>query len=205
MSSRREVVPPSESTVAICTHLHTDHVGWNTRRVKRRLGADLSHARYLTAAPEWDHWSASTDRWTQIVMADSVRPLFDADLVDLVATDHAVHDTIRFATHARAYPGARFYSHPISGRGRRYYRRSGAPPVSICQTGLGPLSGDGSGTGRPYAPRFYVALCGYADPDHRDAFRRANSRSPRAGRRGISPGRENQPIQAGRRDIATDA
>lgn len=89
----------------ICTHLHTDHVGWNTRLVGDAWVPTFPHARYLMAEPEWTHWSTSTDRWTQIVMADSVRSIFDADLVDLVETDHIVHDTIRFEPTPGHTPG----------------------------------------------------------------------------------------------------
>ena len=34
-------VKPEEVTHVMCTHLHWDHVGWNTRLVERPVGADL--------------------------------------------------------------------------------------------------------------------------------------------------------------------
>jgi glyoxylase-like metal-dependent hydrolase (beta-lactamase superfamily II) len=89
----------------ICTHLHTDHVGWNTRLVDGQLVPTFPRARYLVARPEWEHWSQAKDHWTQIVMADSVRPIFAAGLVDLVAVDHVVHETIRFEPTPGHTPG----------------------------------------------------------------------------------------------------
>lgn len=97
--------PLERFDTVLCTHLHTDHVGWNTRLVDDRWVPTFPNARYLVARPEWEHWSQAEDPWTQIVMADSVRPIFDADLADLVEVDHKVHDTIRFEPTPGHTPG----------------------------------------------------------------------------------------------------
>jgi glyoxylase-like metal-dependent hydrolase (beta-lactamase superfamily II) len=97
--------PPDSIDTVICTHLHTDHVGWNTRLVEEQWVPTFPRARYLVARPEWEHWSQSTDRWTQIVMADSVRPIFEAGLVDLVDVQHVVHETMRFEPTPGHTPG----------------------------------------------------------------------------------------------------
>jgi glyoxylase-like metal-dependent hydrolase (beta-lactamase superfamily II) len=107
--------PPERIDTVICTHLHIDHVGWNTRLVDQQWVPTFPQARYLVAQTEWEHWSQSEDRWTQIVMADSVRPIFDAGLVDLVAVDHQVHDTVRFEPTPGHTPG--HVSVHISSRG----------------------------------------------------------------------------------------
>jgi glyoxylase-like metal-dependent hydrolase (beta-lactamase superfamily II) len=97
--------PPHSIDTVICTHLHTDHVGWNTRLVDGQWVPTFPRARYLVVRPEWEHWSQAEDRWTQIVMADSVRPIFAAGLVDLVVVDHVVHETIRFEPTPGHTPG----------------------------------------------------------------------------------------------------
>jgi glyoxylase-like metal-dependent hydrolase (beta-lactamase superfamily II) len=97
--------PPESIDTVICTHLHTDHVGWNTRLVEEQWVPTFPRARYLVARPEWEHWSQSEDHWTQIVMADSVRPIFEAGLVDLVDVHHMVHETIRFEPTPGHTPG----------------------------------------------------------------------------------------------------
>src|SRR5215471_15474435 len=88
--------PPESIDTVICTHLHTDHVGWNTRWADGQWVPTFPRARYLIARLEWEHWSQSEERWTQIVMADSVSPIVDAGLVNLVVVHHVVHETIRF-------------------------------------------------------------------------------------------------------------
>lgn len=97
--------PPESFDTVICTHLHTDHVGWNTRLVDNAWVPTFPNARYLVARAEWEYWSASDDPWTQILMADSVRPIFDAGLVDLVETHHAVNDAICFEPTPGHTPG----------------------------------------------------------------------------------------------------
>ena len=97
--------PPESIDIVICTHLHTDHVGWNTRLLDERWVPTFPRARYLVARPEWEHWSQSEEHWSQIVMADSVRPIFEAGLVDLVDVHHMVHETIQFEPTPGHTPG----------------------------------------------------------------------------------------------------
>src|SRR5947209_9695646 len=47
--------------VVICTHMHFDHVGWNTRREGDRWVVTFPRARYLFGRTEWEHWSAARD------------------------------------------------------------------------------------------------------------------------------------------------
>ncbi|MEZ5377525.1 MAG: MBL fold metallo-hydrolase [Acidimicrobiales bacterium] len=82
--------PPDSIDYVLCTHLHVDHVGWNTRLVDGEFVPTFPNARYLFGEIEWAHWSASEDSDDVVLMGDSVRPIFDAGLVDLVATDHVL-------------------------------------------------------------------------------------------------------------------
>jgi glyoxylase-like metal-dependent hydrolase (beta-lactamase superfamily II) len=87
---------PRESIdTVLCTHLHVDHVGWNTMKQDGKWVPTFPQARYLMGRVEYDHWRAQQERADQrAVFADSVQPVFDAGLVDLVATDHRIDDTI---------------------------------------------------------------------------------------------------------------
>jgi glyoxylase-like metal-dependent hydrolase (beta-lactamase superfamily II) len=82
---------PRESIdTVVCTHLHVDHVGWNTMKVDGRWLPTFPNARYLVVRREWEHWSREDDRSMGDVLGDSVKPVFDAGLVDLVEPGHAV-------------------------------------------------------------------------------------------------------------------
>jgi glyoxylase-like metal-dependent hydrolase (beta-lactamase superfamily II) len=74
----------------VCTHLHIDHVGGNTRLEGDRWIPTFANARYLLGRTEWEHWSQDDDAEQKQVLADSVRPIFDADQVDLVESDHKI-------------------------------------------------------------------------------------------------------------------
>ncbi|MCY4013734.1 MAG: MBL fold metallo-hydrolase [Gammaproteobacteria bacterium] len=84
---------PRESIdTVLCTHLHVDHVGWNTMLVDGEWLPTFPNARYLVGETEWRYWD---DRTTSAqVLADSVRPVIDAGLVDFVPVDHQVCDEV---------------------------------------------------------------------------------------------------------------
>ena len=82
---------PETIDTVLCTHLHVDHVGWNTMLVDGQWVPTFPNARYLFARTEWEHWDANDDETVYgPVLADSVRPVVEAGLVDLVDMDHRV-------------------------------------------------------------------------------------------------------------------
>ena len=83
-------VTPEAVDVVLCTHLHVDHVGWNTRRVDGRWVPTFPRARYLFARQEWAHWSSVLEAETPTIMADSVRPVIDAGQAELVEMTHRI-------------------------------------------------------------------------------------------------------------------
>ena len=90
----------------ICTHLHIDHVGWNTMLVDGRWVPTFPNARYLIVAPELAYWRDQTEDPGHVVaFADSVRPVVDAGLVDLVPADHVVCDQVRLEPTRGHTPG----------------------------------------------------------------------------------------------------
>ena len=89
----------------LCTHLHIDHVGWNTMLVDGNWVPTFPQARYLIGQVEFAHWQADTDEDQVAVMTDSVLPVFDADLVDLVETNHKISDEISLMPTVGHTPG----------------------------------------------------------------------------------------------------
>lgn len=79
----------------MCTHLHVDHVGWNTMLVDGAWIPTFPNARYLMGRQEHEYWdSIPADEMNDGVMADSVKPVFDAGLVDLVDMNHQVCEEV---------------------------------------------------------------------------------------------------------------
>ena len=96
--------PPDSIDTVICTHLHVDHVGWNTRKVAGRWRPTFERARYLMVEKEFAHWRDAEDHFGD-VFRESVAPVFDAGLVDLVAANHDVGDGVRFESTPGHTPG----------------------------------------------------------------------------------------------------
>jgi glyoxylase-like metal-dependent hydrolase (beta-lactamase superfamily II) len=97
--------PPESIDVVVCTHLHVDHVGWNTRLDGGRWVPTFPRARHLFARREWEHWSRERGEDTRRIMADSITPVLDGGLADLVDEDHQVSDAIRLEPTPGHTPG----------------------------------------------------------------------------------------------------
>jgi glyoxylase-like metal-dependent hydrolase (beta-lactamase superfamily II) len=89
----------------VCTHLHIDHVGWNTMLKDDKWVPTFPNARYLIGRKEFDHWHDFDDADQQQIMADSVTPIFDAGLADMVEMDHAISPEVRLVPTAGHTPG----------------------------------------------------------------------------------------------------
>jgi len=86
--------PPESIDMVLCTHLHVDHVGWNTRLVDGRWVPTFPNARYVMGRVEFEHWKQQHALGRSIVFADSVQPVAEAGLVDLVESDAVLSDEI---------------------------------------------------------------------------------------------------------------
>ena len=78
----------------VCTHLHVDHVGWNTMLEDGHWVPTFPNARYLIGRKEWEYWKQAPEDAFGDVMGDSVRPIFDAGLADLVEPDHKLSSEV---------------------------------------------------------------------------------------------------------------
>ena len=90
-------VAPEDVDFVFCTHLHIDHVGWNTRLENGRWVPTFPNARYLFARAEWEHWSNPTIRLayaTDPFFEDSVLPVVEHGQMDLVEGDYQFEDSI---------------------------------------------------------------------------------------------------------------
>lgn len=97
--------PREEVDTVICTHLHFDHVGWNTMLVDGEWVPTFPNARYVMCRDEWAHWSTEGGAGYAVTLDDAVRPVIDAGLADLVPPDHRVTDEIRLELTPGHTPG----------------------------------------------------------------------------------------------------
>jgi glyoxylase-like metal-dependent hydrolase (beta-lactamase superfamily II) len=84
--------------MVMCTHLHVDHVGWNTRLDNGRWVPTFPNARYVMADKELAFWTerARTHPETCPWIADSVLPVLDAKRADIVKSDFVLEKDLRF-------------------------------------------------------------------------------------------------------------
>jgi glyoxylase-like metal-dependent hydrolase (beta-lactamase superfamily II) len=97
---RAASVAPEDIDIVLCTHLHADHVGWNTQLVNGRWVPTFPNARYLFSRIENDHWDPSVgDRRAQNpgragVYDDSVLPVIQSGQSTLLEGEHAIDDSL---------------------------------------------------------------------------------------------------------------
>lgn len=108
--------PREKIDTVLCTHLHVDHVGWNTMLVDGRWKPTFPNARYLFGRLEFEHWRSQTENAHMLpVFADSVAPVVEAGLHELVEADQRLTPEISLVpTHGHS-PG--HVSVKISSRG----------------------------------------------------------------------------------------
>lgn len=87
----------------LCTHLHEDHVGWNTMKVDGRWEPTFPNARYLLAKSEWQHWQGS--EYADDILATSIAPIKEKGLYQMVDLPHALTDNIVLAPTPGHTPG----------------------------------------------------------------------------------------------------
>ena len=98
---------PEQVDVVLCTHLHVDHVGWNTRWDGARWVPTFPRARYLFAGEEWEFWKweAASGREPYGCIADSVVPVVEAGQAELVGATHAVDPWLTLESSRGHTPG----------------------------------------------------------------------------------------------------
>jgi glyoxylase-like metal-dependent hydrolase (beta-lactamase superfamily II) len=88
--------PPDSIDLVLCTHLHVDHVGWNTRLIEGRWVPTFANARYLFGRMEYDHWASHRDDpgHSPASFDDSVQPIVDAGRAELIGSDDRIAEEI---------------------------------------------------------------------------------------------------------------
>jgi len=92
-------VRPEDVDFVMCTHLHTDHVGWNTKLVDGRWVPTFPRAKYLFAKTEFDyfdgvHRSNPPQPVNRGSFVDSVLPVVEHGQAVMVDTSHVVEGAV---------------------------------------------------------------------------------------------------------------
>jgi len=83
-------VTPADIDFVLCTHLHIDHVGWNTRLENGQWVPTFPNARYIMPAADNAHFSADPN----VVYTESVLPVIAAGQAEFVSSDHMLGDFV---------------------------------------------------------------------------------------------------------------
>ena len=91
-------VRPEQVDFVMCTHLHWDHVGWNTHLVDGTWRPTFPNAKYIMSKKEYEHWdgvyrSGVRDTHMQ-AFEDSVMPVHRANQAVLVGDDYELEKGI---------------------------------------------------------------------------------------------------------------
>lgn len=91
--------------VVLCTHMHFDHVGWNTMVRNGRWVPTFPNARYLFSEKEWNYARHVRDREHVKTFDDTVVPVVEAGLADFVDMRYEITDEIRLRPSPGHTPG----------------------------------------------------------------------------------------------------
>ena len=89
----------------MCTHLHVDHVGWNTKLEGGRWVPTFPKARYVFGKTEYDYWTEQHAKTPVPPFGDSVLPVVEAKRAEIVRDDFAVGDHLRILPTPGHTPG----------------------------------------------------------------------------------------------------
>jgi glyoxylase-like metal-dependent hydrolase (beta-lactamase superfamily II) len=106
-------VAPEQVTHVLCTHLHVDHVGWNTRLENGRWVPTFPNAEYLFHKDEYAHFEAESRAGAAAgrsgsgdgCFQDSVLPVAAAGRARLVDGWHEIDETLRLEPSHGHTPG----------------------------------------------------------------------------------------------------
>ena len=182
-------VGPEDIDIVLCTHLHVDHVGWNTRLENGRWVPTFPKARYLVSQREWDYWRnagpAALER-TGDFLSDAVLPIIQSGQADFVGDTHAIKSDISLEPAYGHTPGQMMMRHRLRRRPGAAMRRPHASPtadqISRMEHAVLRRSDDGAADPDEFPERQrQQRAAGVPDP-----FPRSDRRHHRARRRRLS-------------------
>ena len=140
---------PGAVDLVVCTHMHVDHVGWNTRLIDGAWLPTFANARYIFAQREYDYWQAESGpgRTRRPTLApdgipahgaafdDSVAPIVAAGRADLVDAEHRLSAVAAADVERGPHAGTHDAGGAIGGRAGAAHRRRHAQPRPVRRPG----------------------------------------------------------------------
>ncbi|GBG55616.1 MBL fold metallo-hydrolase [Sporomusaceae bacterium FL31] len=85
-------VEPEAVDYVLATHLHVDHVGWNTQKIDDQWVPTFPNARYVFSKAEYEYYKNPANhndrnKTSVIVQKDSIEPIIAAGLADMIKID----------------------------------------------------------------------------------------------------------------------
>ncbi len=117
---------PADIDVVICTHLHVDHVGWNTRLESGAWVPTFPRARYVFPLADAEYWDPrNSGRFPPKIgeevnagfFEDSVRPIIERGIAELVEGPRDLSEHLRLEPAPGHTPGSQTIT--VTSRGRR--------------------------------------------------------------------------------------
>jgi glyoxylase-like metal-dependent hydrolase (beta-lactamase superfamily II) len=108
--------------VVINTHLHADHVGWNTRRDDGHLVPTFPNAQYVLPGPDMEYWDPAGGHLPRLAAAnrnvfeDSVRPVIDSGQADIWSGTHQIGRRLTLHSAPGHTPGSSVLAVSCDGR-----------------------------------------------------------------------------------------
>lgn len=98
----------SEIDIVVCTHLHFDHVGWNTKLENEIFVPTFPNAKYLFVEKEYKYWQSKPEKEVdddKFGFDDSVAPIVKANLAQFVTSDYQIDSNISLISTPGHTPG----------------------------------------------------------------------------------------------------
>ena len=98
----------SNINIVVCTHLHFDHVGWNTKLENGVFAPTFPNAKYLFVEEEYKYWHSKPEKEVdddKFGFDDSVAPVVNANLAQFISSNHKIDQNIRLIPTPGHTPG----------------------------------------------------------------------------------------------------
>jgi len=140
---------PEDINAVMCTHLHFDHVGWNTKLENGRWVPTFPNARYIFSAQDYEHWSVQEEEPVhREAFNDSVLPVVEAgkaeiiDLADMTAVHHEIGDGVWLEPAFGHSPGCCLVHAQGGGAPAVFWGDVIHHPLQLIRPDLGLMDGD---------------------------------------------------------------